>query len=89
MTEQEKHRVDVLVNKKPTVNDPEALTISGALRQLGYDASVASYSKLISLDIASGTREEAIETAREMASRILANPVIEEFSIITDIQREQ
>jgi phosphoribosylformylglycinamidine synthase len=69
------------VTLKPVVNDPQGLAIQGGLRQLGFDAvrSVRAGKLLeVLLDVAS--REEAAGLATEMCRKLLANPVIEDFS---------
>ncbi|MPZ24820.1 MAG: phosphoribosylformylglycinamidine synthase subunit PurS [Dehalococcoidia bacterium] len=70
----------VYVSLKPTVNDPEGLTIRGGLHSLGYRAvervRAGKYME-ITLDAADGAEADA--RVREMCQKLLANPVIEEF----------
>ena len=70
----------VYVTLKPTVNDPQGLTIQGALHSLGF-SSVESVraGKYLEIHLNSSTRDEAQGRITEMCRRLLANPVIEDF----------
>ena len=70
----------VYVTLKPTVNDPQGLTIRGGLHSLGFDAveSVRAGKYMeIRIDAADAATAEAQVT--EMCRKLLANPVIEDF----------
>jgi len=71
----------VYVTLKPTVNDPQGLTIKGALHNLGF-ASVEDVraGKYIELRIEENDLAKAKEQVDEMCRQLLANPVIEEYS---------
>jgi phosphoribosylformylglycinamidine synthase PurS subunit len=69
------------VTLKPVVNDPQGLSILGGLRHLGFDAvrSVRTGKVIdVSLDVAS--REGAEDQVKAMCQKLLANPVIEDFT---------
>lgn len=70
----------VYVTLKPTVNDPQGLTVKGGLRTLGF-ASVESVriGKYMEIRVDLPTEQEAARQIRDMCSRLLANPVIEQF----------
>lgn len=70
----------VYVTLKPTVNDPEGLTIRGALRSLGFAAvqSVRS-GKYMEIRVDAPSRADAEGQVTEMCRKLLANPVIEDF----------
>jgi phosphoribosylformylglycinamidine synthase PurS subunit len=70
----------IFVTLKPTVNDPQGLTIKGGLRSLGFD-SVTSVraGKYIELTLTDEDRESAEQKVRDMCRQLLANPVIENF----------
>ena len=76
-------RVDVSL--KPTVNDPEGLTIRGALHSLGFEA-VASVraGKYMEIALEAGNEDEAEKQVTEMCRKLLANPVIEDFRFELD-----
>jgi phosphoribosylformylglycinamidine synthase len=70
----------VYVTLKPTVNDPQGLTIRGALHALGFAAvdSVRA-GKYLELRIDADDRAAAEQQVAEMCRQLLANPVIEDF----------
>jgi len=65
---------------KPTVNDPQGLTIKGALHNLGF-ASVEDVraGKYIQIQIEGNDLAKASEQVDEMCRKLLANPVIENY----------
>lgn len=75
-----KYFAKVYVSLKPTVNDPEGLTIRAALHTLGYDAveSVRA-GKYFRIGIESTSEREAAEVVEGMCEQLLANPVIEQY----------
>lgn len=68
------------VTLKTVVNDPQGLTVRGALHALGFagveDVRVGKYLVVV-LDAAD--EAAAREQVGEMCRKLLANPVIEEF----------
>jgi phosphoribosylformylglycinamidine synthase len=72
----------VYVTLKPTVNDPQGLTVLGGLHSLGFETvegvRVGKYLE-IRLDGSDRTAAEAQVT--EMCRKLLANPVIEDFRV--------
>jgi phosphoribosylformylglycinamidine synthase len=70
----------VYVTLKPTVNDPQGLTIRGALHALGFTAveSVRA-GKYLELRLDATDRAHAEAQVTEMCRKLLANPVIEDF----------
>ena len=76
----QKYLAKVYVSLKPTVNDPEGLTIRGALATLGYD-SVESVraGKYFEIEVESASEREASESVDGMCKQLLANPVIEQY----------
>ena len=71
----------VFVTLKPTVNDPQGLTVMGGLKTLGFE-SVQSVrlGKYLEVQINESERARAEAQVSEMCRKLLANPVIEEFS---------
>ena len=69
----------VTVNLKPGVLDPQGRAIHHALEGLGF-AQVADVrvGKVIELDVSEGTTEAEVA---EMARKLLANSVIENFRV--------
>ena len=76
------HRVRVLVRLRPGIYDPQGEAIRRALAGAGT-GGVASVrqGKMFDLEISAPTAAEAEAKAREVAGRVLANPVLEDFSV--------
>lgn len=69
----------VTVSLKPGVLDPQGRAIHHALEGLGFaQVSDVRVGKVIELDVADGTSEEQVA---EMARKLLANTVIENFRV--------
>lgn len=69
--------VRVSVTLKPSLLDSAGRTVAGSLQHLGYDeVQDARIGKLIQLEV--DTVEES--RIKEMCQKLLANPVIEDFS---------
>jgi phosphoribosylformylglycinamidine synthase PurS subunit len=73
----------VYVSFKPTVLDPQGQTIRGALNGLGHSTIAAvRQGKFFDIEIAPGTaRDQAQREMDQIARDVLANPVIEDYSI--------
>jgi phosphoribosylformylglycinamidine synthase PurS subunit len=70
----------VYVTLKPTVNDPQGLTIRGALHSLGFaDVESVRAGKYLEVRIADDDRAKAEKQLAEMCRKLLANPVIEDY----------
>ena len=72
----------IRVSFKPGVHDPESETIDRALTRLGFDqiASLRS-GKFFDIHIEAETSDEAKRSASKMCETLLANPVIETYSV--------
>ena len=69
----------VTVSLKPGVLDPQGRAIQHALEGLGFNqVSEVRVGKIIELDVADGTTDEQVA---EMARKLLANTVIENFKV--------
>jgi len=70
----------VYVTLKPTVNDPQGLTIRGALHTLGFSAvQEVRAGKYIEIKIEENDLEKARSEVQDMCKKLLANTVIENF----------
>jgi phosphoribosylformylglycinamidine synthase subunit PurS len=72
----------VKVMLKGGVLDPQGQAIAGALHRLGY-ASVSDVraGKLFRIEVETADPRHAVEVGTQMASKLLANPVIEDFAV--------
>ena len=70
----------VYVTLKPTVNDPQGLTIRGGLHSLGFESvQGVRAGKYIEITLDAEDESEADAQVTEMCRKLLANPVIEDF----------
>jgi phosphoribosylformylglycinamidine synthase PurS subunit len=70
----------VYITLKPTVNDPQGLTIKGALHDLGFQkVSSVRAGKYMEIMIEEDNLARAERQLQEMCRQLLANPVIENF----------
>jgi phosphoribosylformylglycinamidine synthase PurS subunit len=70
----------VYITLKPTVNDPQGLTIKGALHNLGFSSvEDVRAGKYIEVRIAEKDIAAARKQVEEMCRKLLANPVIENY----------
>ena len=70
----------VYITLKPTVNDPQGLTIRGALQNLGFSTvSEVRVGKYMEIKLAENHREKAEQQIKEMCHQLLTNPVIENY----------
>jgi phosphoribosylformylglycinamidine synthase PurS subunit len=72
-------RVVVDVMLKPEILDPQGHAVAGALPRLGVSGvSSVRIGKRIEIEFAG---EADLEAARQIADKLLANPVIEDFTV--------
>ena len=75
-------RVVVDVMLKPEILDPQGQAVANALPRLGVTSvSSVRIGRRIEIEF---DGDPDLETAREIADKLLANPVIEDFSIFVD-----
>ena len=73
--------VVVEVMLKPGIHDPQGQAITGACHRLGFSEVLAvRQGKRFEVEIDGGGAQLAVRVS-ELAAELLANPVIEEFSI--------
>ena len=72
-------KAKITISLKPTVLDAQGAVVRSALHSLGFD-SVADVhmGRYIELDLAPGADRAQVE---EMCRKLLANPVIEQYSV--------
>jgi len=75
-------RVKVDIVRRAEIADPQGVTVVRALRELGYEEVVeARFNRTIVLDVEINDRQTATARVEEMCRRLLANPVIEDFTV--------
>ena len=70
----------VYITLKPTVNDPQGLTIKGALHNLGFTSvEDVRAGKYVEIRLKENDLTAAKKQVDEMCRKLLANPVIENY----------
>ena len=76
------HSFRVTVTRKPGLSDPEGATTKRALHDLGFsEVDSVSFGRILSLTVDAGDEEAAREQVEAMCTKLLANPVMENFTI--------
>jgi phosphoribosylformylglycinamidine synthase subunit PurS len=75
-------RIVVDVVLKPEIHDPQGEAIAGACRRLGFDQVVGvRQGKRFEVELNGPADEAALARVAELAAELLANPVLEDFSV--------
>ncbi len=72
---------EITVQLKKGMLDPEGTTIRRALEHLGYQTSEVKSAKKYIVTLNSDSMENARKTVDEMCQRMIANPVIHDYTI--------
>ena len=76
--------VVVEVVLKPEIHDPQGEAIAGACRRLGFgQVAGVRQGKRFELELNGPADEEALAQVTRLAAELLANPVLEDFSLHT------
>ncbi len=79
------YNIKATIMPKPGVNDPQGEAIRGGLQSLQFEGvREVRAGKQILVTIEAGSREEAIAAVERMCEQLLANPVIEVYSVAAD-----
>ncbi len=74
-------KVTVLVRPKEGILDPQGEAVRGSLRSLGFDVGSARVGRLVDLEVEAASPGEAREQVERMCRELLANQLIESFTI--------
>jgi phosphoribosylformylglycinamidine synthase len=70
----------IYVTLKPTVNDPQGLTIADGLRSLGFDeVEGVRAGKYLEVRLNAANEAAAAQRVDAMCDKLLANPIIESY----------
>jgi phosphoribosylformylglycinamidine synthase PurS subunit len=77
-------KATIIVTLKPTVLDPQGLTIQRSAQSMGLgEVSAIRQGKYFDVQLAEGTSpERGKEIVHQLAKDVLTNPVIEEYRIV-------
>lgn len=73
--------VDITISLKEGMLDPEARAIQHALANLGFKTEALTTARVFRVLLDAASEEDAVNRAREMCERLLANPVIHSYQI--------
>jgi phosphoribosylformylglycinamidine synthase len=74
--------VDVVL--KPEIHDPQGEAIAGACRRLGFgQVAGVRQGKRFEVELSGPADAEALAQVTKLAAELLANPVLEDFSLRT------
>ena len=77
-----RYRFRVTINRKHGLSDPEGTTTKKALLDLGFDSvETVSFGRIIDLEVDSPDLESARTEVEAMCTKLLANPVMEDFTV--------
>jgi phosphoribosylformylglycinamidine synthase len=75
---------EVLVRLKPGLLDPQGKAVEGALPAMGWtNVSDVRVGKHVELVVEADSEDAARAQVEDMAHRLLSNPVIEDYAILT------
>jgi phosphoribosylformylglycinamidine synthase subunit PurS len=75
---------EVLVRLKPGLLDPQGKAVEGSLPALGWtNVTSVRVGKHVELTVEAETEAAARAQVEEMAGRLLSNPVIEDYVVVT------
>lgn len=75
------YEAEIKVMLKKTVADPQGLTIKHALESLGFkNITEARIGKSVSICLDAKDKAQAQAQVKEMCQKLLANPIIEDFT---------
>ncbi|MCS7124361.1 MAG: phosphoribosylformylglycinamidine synthase subunit PurS [Candidatus Bathyarchaeota archaeon] len=82
-----KFRLKVEVGLKPGHSDPEGETAARLLKELGYKVERVNVSKVYTILLEAGSKNEALLRAEEMCRRLLANPTKDNYTITVEEEK--
>ena len=77
-------RATVLVRPKAGILDPQGEAVRASLQSLGFAVGGARVGRLVDLELAAATPDEARGEIERMCEQLLANPLIESVEIEVD-----
>ena len=77
-------KATVLVRPKEGILDPQGQAVEESLRKLGFPVAHARVGRLVDLELDTDDAGEARAQLERMAQELLANPLVESFSLDLD-----
>ena len=71
----------IFITLKPAVNDPQGITIRSGLHTIGFkQVADVRMGKFLEVTLDTSARKKADALVRDMCDKLLANPIIENFT---------
>jgi phosphoribosylformylglycinamidine synthase PurS subunit len=74
-------KATVLIRPKEGILDPQGEAVEGSLRKLGFAVATARVGRLVDVELETDDPVQAQAELARMARDLLANPLIESFTI--------
>ena len=71
----------VHVKMAPNIFDPQATTIEKNLKKMSYPLENLRLGKIFEFSLQAESKESALDIAKDMAAKVLSNPVLEIFNV--------
>ena len=85
-----KFNVEVNVEFRAGILDPQSQAIGGAIASMGYKSvEKISMGKRFNLVVVEENKDKAVVTVEELCKKLLANPVIENYNYTIDAEGEK
>ena len=79
-----RHRFEVVISLRPGLLDPQGKAVEGSLPAMGWtNVSDVRIGKHVVLTVEADSQDGARAQVEDMTRRLLSNPVIEDFTIVT------
>ena len=75
------YQTKVNIQLKKGILDPEGDTIKKTLNRMGYPVTKFATSKSMLVDLEADDTDDAIAIVRDMCEKILANPMLHNYSV--------
>ncbi|HEX9847973.1 MAG TPA: phosphoribosylformylglycinamidine synthase subunit PurS [Acidimicrobiia bacterium] len=78
-------KVTITIDRRPEIADPEGTTVKRALHELGFtETTTVRMDRVIHMEVDGDDPGEVKARVEEMCRRLLANPVLEDYSVRVD-----
>ncbi len=76
-----KYQASIFVTLRPSVLDPAGTAVQSALKQWDYHVDSVRIGKYVEIVLDAENETEALQKLNEVADKLLANPVIENYRV--------
>ncbi|MCX7985076.1 MAG: phosphoribosylformylglycinamidine synthase subunit PurS [Bacteroidetes bacterium] len=85
-----KYHAKVIVTLRKSILDPQGKAVEHGIHSLGFTSvENVRVGKFIEFDFEARTYEDAKQLCTEVSDKLLANPVMEDFTFVVEEKRER